>query len=75
MATSRIYPFTGKEQVMILTANPDKVLPTDMHELFVTDLVLDMIVIETNRFASQELVSRTLTRKSKLSKGRAIDKA
>ena len=75
IATSRIYSFTGKEEVMIRPANTDKVWPIDMFELFVTDQVLDFIVQKTNRFASQELASKTMTRNSRLSKWSATDKA
>ena len=60
---------------MILLANTDKVWCIDMLELFVTEQVLDLIIIETNTFASQELASRTITRKSRLGKWCATDKA
>ena len=46
-----------------------------MLELFVTDQVLDLIVIEINGFDSQVLTSRMMTRNSRLSKWRATDKA
>ena len=52
IATSRINPFTGKEEVMILPVNTDKAWPIDMLELFVTDQILELIYIETNRFSS-----------------------
>ena len=74
-ATSRIYPFTGREEVLILPANTDKVWPIDMLELFVIDQVLDLNFIEINRFASQKLASRMMTRKSRLSKCRATVEA
>ena len=45
MTTSRIYSFMGKEEIMITPSNTDKVWPIDMFEVFVTDQVLDFIVI------------------------------
>ena len=37
-----------------------------LYQLFVTDGVVDFIVAETNRFASQDLASQTVTQQSRL---------
>ena len=60
---------------MILPTNTDKVRRIGMLELFVTDQVIDLTVVDINRFASQELASRTMTLKSRLIWRRATDKA
>ena len=62
-ASTRTYPFTWKEKLVILPANADKVWPIDMFRLFVIDEVVDLIVLETNRFATQAIASQTVTRK------------
>ena len=60
---------------MTLPVYTNKVWSFDMYQLFVTDQVLDLIITETNRFASQERTSKTITRRSRLSKWRVTNKA
>ena len=61
-AVPRAFPFGGKEQ-LVQPADTRQVWPIDIFELFVTDEVVDCIVAETNRYASQVIDSQTVTRK------------
>ena len=51
-----------REDLLVLIANTSKVWPIDMYQLFVTDDVVDFIVVETNRFSIQVLASQTVSR-------------
>ncbi|KAF2364254.1 PiggyBac transposable element-derived protein [Trinorchestia longiramus] len=74
-ATSRAFPFTGKEELLVLPANTAKVWPIDVYQLFVTDQVVDFIVEETNRYANQVIAAKTITRKSRLKVWHPTDSA
>lgn len=60
----RSHSFSGEEglaiwpQVNSATGNPH---PIDMYELFITDDLLDIIVIETNKYAKQKIKESSLT--------------
>lgn len=45
-----------------VTGNPE---PIDMYELFITDALLDTIVIQTNTYAQQKINAAPLTRRSR----------
>lgn len=63
----RAFLFTGKEELCQTPQSSDNcVLPIDVYSLFITDEIIDEIVKETNRYASQKLSSHVLTRKSRL---------
>ena len=74
-AVPRAFPFTGKEELLVQPADTRQVWPIDIFELFVTDEVVDYIVAETNRYASQVIDSQTVTRKSRLNVWRPTDRA
>ena len=55
--SDRSSPFTGKEELSLhITANGE-VKPIDIFELIIKDEIIDYIVFETNRFASQQVLN------------------
>ena len=67
--------FLLEEELLVQPADTRQVWPIDIFELFVTDEVVDCIVAETNRYASQVIDSQTITRKSRLNVWRPTDRA
>ena len=67
--------FLLEEELLVQPADTRQVWPIDIFELFVTDEVVDCIVAETNRYASQVIDSQTVTRKSRLNVWRPTDRA
>jgi hypothetical protein len=68
-ATTRSFPFTGKEEMCLQpTIDPEngKAKPIDLFNLFISDDVINHIVFETNRYASQCIANTTITRTSAL---------
>ena len=67
--------FLLEEELLVQPADTRQVWPIDIFELFVTDEVVDCIVAETNRYASQVIDSQTITRKSRLNVWQPTDRA
>lgn len=68
-ATSRQYPFTGKEELRRKprpTGPENTVTPFDTYNLFVTEEIISEIVTETNKYADQVLQNTKITRRSRL---------
>ena len=74
-AVPHALPFRGKEELLVQPADTRQVWPIDIFELFITDEVVDCIVAETNRYASQVIDSQTVTKKSRLNAWRPTDRA
>lgn len=71
VASQRSFRFTGKEQLLkkpTPSGENNLVVPLDVYSLFVTDETIASIVHETNRYATQILLSKAVTRKSRLAK-------
>ena len=63
-SSQRAFLFTGKEELCIRPQfSEDKFFPIDVYSLFITDEIIDEIVKETSRYASQVLSSHRLTRR------------
>ena len=68
-AASCSFLFSGREKLCrrpTSTAVKNKIWLIDVFQLFVTNDVVDLIVDETNRFATQVLQSQIVTRRSRL---------
>ena len=62
----REYGFSGSDKLHIQLPVNRKLEPFEVFQFFVTDDLIDMIVLETNKYASQILQETTLTRGSRL---------
>ena len=62
-AVPHAFPFRGKEELLVQPADTRQVWPIDIFGLFVTDEVVDCIVAEPNRYASQVIDSQMVTKK------------
>ena len=73
----RMHAFTGKEEMSVTVNNADdetEVLPIDLYALFVSDTIIDMIVLETNRYAQQKIDAARVTRRSRLVSWKPTDR-
>ena len=66
MSCSRNYHFTEDEKISIDLGNLEDVEPYDIFCLIITDDIIEMIVTETSRYASDFISNTTMTRDSRL---------
>ena len=64
--SDRSFPFTGIEAIKVQPFTEESPLSIDVFNLLVDDEVLEYIVSERNKFASQCIANTTVTRKSSL---------
>ena len=64
--SDRSFPFTGIEAIKNQSFTEESPLPIDVFNLLVDDEVVEYILSETNKFASQCIANTTVTRRSSL---------